>query len=143
VPLSCLSIFCWPLEGWAALESLIGGLQKRASIAAIGGPDEETETVLFKETYPFDDSHSDTLPGQSETSAQTATRVMRTDWKAKPRGNWPVAPFTGSARGDTPQADGSATRVNFDDWFYAIDERGCMVRAGGPFATAHVAYRKL
>jgi uncharacterized protein DUF3833 len=52
------------LTAWkvrAVPESLIGGLQKRASIAAIGILEEETETVLFTETYTFDDGHSDTL----------------------------------------------------------------------------------
>lgn len=39
-------------------------------------------------------------------------------------------------------------KLNFDDWFYAIDDRACIVRgsasrAGIPFATAHVTYRKL
>ena len=49
---------------------------------------------------------------------------------------------------ETPQADDSVLKLNFDDWFYRIDERGCIVRgtagrAGIRFATAHVAYRKL
>jgi hypothetical protein len=49
---------------------------------------------------------------------------------------------------DVPQADGKSTRLNFDDWFYAIDGHACIVRgsagrAGIPFATAHVTYRKL
>lgn len=49
---------------------------------------------------------------------------------------------------DTPQAGGKSFKLNFDDWFYAIDERVCIVRgstgrAGIPFATAHVTYRKL
>ena len=43
---------------------------------------------------------------------------------------------------------GSTTKLNFDDWFYAIEGRACIVRgssgrAGIPFATAHVTYRKL
>jgi hypothetical protein len=49
---------------------------------------------------------------------------------------------------DVPHADGKSTKLNFDDWFYAIDGRACFVRgsagrAGIPFATAHVTYRKL
>ncbi|WP_338025256.1 DUF3833 family protein [Bradyrhizobium yuanmingense] len=49
---------------------------------------------------------------------------------------------------DTPQGDGKSFKLNFDDWFYAIDDRACIVRgsagrAGIPFATAHVTYRKL
>ena len=46
------------------------------------------------------------------------------------------------------QGDGKSFKLNFDDWFYAIDDRACIVRdsagrAGIPFATAHVTYRKL
>ena len=49
---------------------------------------------------------------------------------------------------DAPQADGEKTNLNFDDWFYRIDERTCIVRrsagrAGLPFVTAHVTYRKV
>lgn len=49
---------------------------------------------------------------------------------------------------DTPQADGTSSKLNFDDWFYRIDADACIVRgtagrAGLPFATAHVTYRKL
>lgn len=29
---------------------------------------------------------------------------------------------------DTPQGDGKSTKLNFDDWFYAIDDRACIVR---------------
>ena len=42
--------FVGRLEGWAALESLVGGLQKRATITAVGSFEEETDTVLFTET---------------------------------------------------------------------------------------------
>lgn len=49
---------------------------------------------------------------------------------------------------ETQQAGGKSFKLNFDDWFYAIDDRACIVcgsagRAGIPFATAHVTYRKL
>ena len=49
------------LEGWAVLESLIGGLLKRASIKAHGEWEAGTQTVLFTETYTFDDGQADTL----------------------------------------------------------------------------------
>src|SRR4051812_12032833 len=48
-------------EGWAVMESLIGGLQRRATITAHGKLEEDTDAVLFTETYQFDDGHSDTL----------------------------------------------------------------------------------
>lgn len=53
--------FVGRLEGWAVVESLVGGLMKRASISAHGELDADTDTVVFTETYTFDDGHSDTL----------------------------------------------------------------------------------
>jgi hypothetical protein len=49
---------------------------------------------------------------------------------------------------DVPQADGSKARLNFDDWFFRIDERACIVRGSAGrvrlrFVTAHVTYRTL
>lgn len=43
------------------MENLIGGLTRRATIKAVVSMEEETATVLFTETYTFDDGHSDTL----------------------------------------------------------------------------------
>ncbi|WP_456668376.1 DUF3833 family protein [Bradyrhizobium sp. USDA 3240] len=45
----------------AVVESLVGGLLKRATIAAHGEFESDTKIVLFTETYTFDDGHSDTL----------------------------------------------------------------------------------
>ena len=58
-----------------------------------------------------------------------------------------VAPSTGVIPA-TPRKDGSVIKLNFDDWFYMVDDRGCVVRGtlgrlGLPFAVAHVSYRKL
>lgn len=53
--------FVGRLEGWAVLESLVGGLLKRATIAGHGELDADTNTVVFIETYTFDDGHTDTL----------------------------------------------------------------------------------
>jgi len=53
--------FVGRIEGWAVVESLVGGLLKRATIAAHGEFESDTQIVLFTETYTFDDGHSDTL----------------------------------------------------------------------------------
>src|SRR4051794_23720808 len=53
--------FVGRLEGWAVVESLAGGLLKRASVTAHGELGAATDTVVFTETYTFDDGHSDTL----------------------------------------------------------------------------------
>jgi hypothetical protein len=39
------------------LESLIGSLQKRATIKAEGSWNEQTQIMSFTETYSFDESH--------------------------------------------------------------------------------------
>jgi hypothetical protein len=46
---------------------------------------------------------------------------------------------------ETPQKNGEPVVLNFDDWFYLIDDRVCLVRGtagrlGLPFAIAHVTY---
>lgn len=61
--------------------------------------------------------------------------------------NRPAAPFTGNIRA-VRLRNGSRIKLNFDDWFYRIDENACIVRGSAgradiPFATAHVTYRKL
>ena len=130
------------------LESLVGGLQKRATITAEGRWDEEKQAVGFVETYRFDDGHEDTLqwtihrlgPGQYKGAE------ARLDGEAT--GEQAGCAFHWRYTRETPQADGKSAKLNFDDWFYRIDERACIVRgsagrAGLPFATAHVTYRKI
>jgi hypothetical protein len=136
------------LEGWGVLESPIGGLQRRSTIKAEGKWDEKAQAVHFTETYRFDDGHEDTLrwtirklgPGQY-SGAET-----RLDGEAK--GEQAGCAYNWRYTRDAPQADGSSSKLNFDDWFYRIDDYACIVRgtagrAGMPFATAHVTYRKI
>lgn len=53
------------------VESLVGGLLKRAAITAHGELDSDTGTVIFIETYTFGDGHSDTLRWTIETIDKT------------------------------------------------------------------------
>lgn len=140
--------FVGRLEGWAVVESLMGGLQKRASITAIGTLEEGTDTVLFTETYTFDDGHSDTLHWAIRKIGDGRYIGHENRLEGEASGEQCGCAFHWKYTRDTPQSDGSTTRLNFDDWFYAIDDRACIVRgsagrAGIPFATAHVTYRKL
>ncbi|MFC0242780.1 DUF3833 family protein [Rhodopseudomonas telluris] len=136
------------LEGWGVLESLIGGLQKRATITAEGKWDAATQAVHFTETYRFDDGHVDTLQWTIRKlgPGKYSGTEPRLDGEAS--GEQAGCAFHWQYTRETPQKDGSTTKLNFDDWFYRIDATGCMVRgsagrAGLPFATAHVTYRKL
>jgi len=140
--------FVGRLEGWAVFESLVGGLQKRARISAHGILDVDTGAVLFVETYEFDDGHSDTLHWTIRKLGSGSYSGLENRLEGEAQGEQAGCAFHWRYTRDTPQADGSTTKLNYDDWFYAIDERACMVRgsagrAGLPFATAHVAYRKI
>ncbi len=140
--------FVGRLEGCGVIESLVGNLQKRASITAVGTFEEETETVLFTETYTFDDGHSDTLHWTIRKTDTGRYTGHENKVEGSAEGEQAGCAFRWRYTRDTPQRDGSTTKLNFEDWFYAISERSCMVRgsagrAGLPFATAHVAYFKL
>jgi hypothetical protein len=140
--------FSGHLEGWAVLESLVGGLQRRATITAEGSWDEATQTVLFTETYTFDDGHIDMLKWAIRKEAPGKYRGTESLLEGKAEGEQAGCAFHWKYSRNTPQADGSSSKLNFDDWFYRIDANACMVRgtagrAGLPFATAHVTYRKI
>ena len=140
--------FVGKLEGWAVFESLVGGLQKRATISAMGEWDIASQAVAFTETYTFDDGHSDTLNWiiRKVAAGRYTGREPLLDGEAY--GEQAGCAFHWKYRRDAPQADGTTTKLNFDDWFYLIDERACIVRgsagrAGLPFATGHVTYRRI
>jgi hypothetical protein len=140
--------FAGQLEGWAVIESPIGGLQKRASIKASGRIDQETGAILFTETYTFDDGHSDTLHWTIRKSGPGDYVGIENRLDGEAFGEQAGCAFHWKYTRETPQPNGKSTKLNFDDWFYAIDEHACIVRgssgrAGLPFATAHVTYRKL
>lgn len=137
--------FVGQLDGWAIFESLIGGLQQRAVITASGRMEDETGTILFTETYAFDNGHSDTLHWRIRKVGPGRYSGSENRLEGEAVGEQAGCAFHWRYSRDTPQADGSTTKLNFDDWFYAIDDRACMVRgsagrAGIPFGTAHVTY---
>lgn len=140
--------FAGKLEGWGVFENLIGGLQKRATIIAEGKWDQVTQSIEFVETYTFDDGHTDTLRWIIRRTApgQYSGTENRVDGSAA--GEQAGCAFHWKYTRDIPQADGKSSKLNFDDWFYRIDDRACIVRgsagrAGLPFSTAHVTYLKL
>lgn len=136
------------LEGWAVLESLTGTLQKRASITAQGQWDASTQTVHLTETYRFDDGHVDTLDWKIRKVASGQYSGLEPRLEGEARGSQAGFAYNWTYTRETPQPDGSSSKLNFDDWFYLIDEKVCIVRgsagrAGLPFVTAHVTYRKI
>jgi hypothetical protein len=140
--------FVGRLEGWAVFESLVGGLQKRATISAVGEWDIARQAVTFTETYTFDDGHRDTLNWIIRRGADGKYTGDETLLDGEANGEQVGCAFHWKYTRDTPQSGGKKTKLNFDDWFYRIDERVCIVRgsagrAGLPFATGHVTYRKV
>ena len=140
--------FVGRLEGWAVVESLIGGLQQRATISSHGEFESDTQTVLFTESYTFDDGHSDTLHWTIRKGDEGKYTGLENRLEGEAIGAQAGCAFHWKYTRDTPQMGGRSIKLNFDDWFYAIDERACIVRgsagrAGIPFATAHVTYLKL
>lgn len=134
------------LEGWGVLEGPLGGLQKRYTVQAEGVWD--GGVLAFTETWTFEDGHVDTLRwrirplGEGRYSGEEA----RLDGEAE--GEAAGFAFHWRYSRDTPQPDGKSIKLNFDDWFWRVDERVMVVkgkagRLGVPFASAHVTYRKV
>ena len=140
--------FVGRLDGWAVMESLIGGLQKRATISAKGEWDIAEQAVAFTETYTFDDGHVDTLRWMIRKDGEGRYSGTEPLLESRAVGEQAGCAFHWKYTRDVPQSDGKEMKLNFDDWFYRIDDRVCIVRgsagrAGLPFATAHVTYRKV
>lgn len=134
-----------PLEGWGLLERLTGGLQQRFTVRADRFDGAE---LSFTETWTFDDGHVDTLRWRIRPlgDGRYVGAEDRLDGQAE--GDQAGCAFHWRYSRDVPQKDGSSTKLNFNDWFYRIDDRVVMVkgtagRLGVPFGTAHVLYRRL
>lgn len=136
------------LEGWAVLEGPLGGLERRASIKAEGSHEKSSGVTRFREVWTFDDGQIDILNwlirslGENRYSGQEGTL----DGEAE--GECAGCAFHWVYTREVPGKDGSSTKLNFDDWFFRIDETGVVVkgsagRLGIPFATARVTYRKI
>ncbi len=97
------------------LESRIGGLQKRATIAAEGRWDEEKQAVHFVETYRFDDGHEDTLQWTIHPLGPGKYKGSETRLDGEAAGEQAGCAFNWRYTRDTPQTDGKSVKLNFDD----------------------------
>lgn len=135
------------LQGWGLVESLMGGLQKRFTVEARGAWDEAQQVVSFTETWTFDNGRSDTLDWKIRKLGPRRYSGTETRIEGEAEGEQSGCAFHWAYSRDTPQDDGKSMLLNFNDWFYLIDEQVAMVRgsagrAGLPFAIAHVTYRR-
>lgn len=134
------------LIGWGVLEGPLGGLNARYTIEAIGVP--VAEGVDFTETWTFDYGLVETLRWKIRKTAPGKYVGTEPKVDGEARGEAAGCAFHWSYTRDTPQQNGKEVRLNFDDWFYLIDEKVCIVRGsagrlGLPFAIAHVTYQKI
>ncbi|RAI43720.1 DUF3833 family protein [Rhodoplanes roseus] len=135
------------LEGWAVLESPLGGLSQRASVTAEGCFDDATATLHFHETWTFDDGHTDTLRWRIRRTGPGHYTGSEDRLEGEAEGEQAGFAFHWRYTRDVPQKDGGSTKLNFDDWFWRIDDEAVIVkgtagRLGLPFASAHVTYRR-
>ena len=138
------------LEGWGVVERVTGGLQQRFTVKARGTWDEAAHVLRFTETWTFDDGRQDTLTWRIAklASGRYSGQESRLDGEAE--GECAGCAFHWRYTRNTPQSGGDdkSMVLNFNDWFYRIDERVVMVRgsagrAGIPFSILHATYRKV
>ncbi len=136
------------LEGWGIIESALGNLQKRCTISAEGTLDATSGVVSFSEIWRFDDGHTDRIAWQIRKIGEGRYAGREPSVANEAEGEQAGFAFRWRYTRDTPQGDGSSLTLNFDDWFYRIDERVCIVRGsagrlGLPFLSVFVTYRRL
>lgn len=134
------------LEGWGIMERLTGGLQQRFTVQARGVFD--GDALGFTETWTFDDGHVDTLNWRIQPMGDGVYIGEEDRLDGEADGDQSGCAFHWRYTRSVPQKDGSAIKLNFNDWFYCIDDKTVMVkgtagRLSVPFATAHVLYRRL
>ena len=134
------------LEGWGVLESALGALKSRYTIKAKGVS--VPEGVDFTETWTFDNGLVETLSWKIRKTNDGKYVGTEPKVDGEARGEQAGFAFHWHYTRETPQQGSEPVTLNFDDWFYLVDERTCIVRGsagrlGLPFAIAHVTYRKV
>lgn len=136
------------LEGWGLVERLTGGLQQRFTVKAHGELDRPARILRFSETWTFDDGRTDVLNWRIhvQDDGQYSGEEPRVEGRAQ--GQSSGCAFQWRYSRETPLSDGKSMLLNFNDWFYRIDEKVVMVRgsagrAGVPFSILHATYRRL
>jgi hypothetical protein len=142
------TFFAGSLRGWGLLESLLGGLQKRFVVQAQGEWDRGTQIVSFTETWTFDNGRSDTLQWKIRKLGPGRYSGHEARIEGEAKGEQAGYAFHWAYSRNTPQDDGKTALLNFDDWFYRIDDQVAIVsasagRAGIPFSIVHATYRKM
>lgn len=127
------------------MKSPLGALKSRYTIEASGVA--VPDGVDFTETWSFDNGLVETLRWNIRKTepGKYSGREPKVDGEAQ--GEQAGCAFHWSYTRETQQQGSDPVTLNFDDWFYLIDKRVCVVRGsagrlGLPFAIAHVTYQK-
>jgi hypothetical protein len=136
------------LEGWGVVERLTGGLQQRFTVKAHGEWDQTNRLLAFTETWTFDDGRKDTLAWRITPRGDRRYVGDETKLEGQAEGVQAGCAFNWRYSRDTPLGDGKSMLLNFNDWFYRIDDRVVMIRgsagrAGIPFSILHATYRRV
>jgi hypothetical protein len=139
--------FAGQVEGWVIVENLLGGLRSRATILGTGTWDEAGSCLTFIETYTFDDGEKDTYCWRIRKIGEGCYRGTEPRLKGEAEGEQAGSAFHWKYTRDTPQTGTKSIVLHFDDWFHAIDEGTCIVRARIgrfrlPFGRAFVTYSR-
>ena len=120
--------FVGRLEGWAVLEGPLGGLQRRASIKAQGSFDASSRVTSFTETWTFDDGQVDTLRWSIQGLDDGRYSGTEPTLEGEAEGERAGCAFHWTYTRNVPGKDGDQTKLDFNDWFFRIDETGVIVK---------------
>lgn len=137
--------FVGRFAGWGVMETPLGRLQKRYVVDAYGVL--EGDTIVFQETWRFDDGHADALHWRITRTGDGEYEGREPHLDGVAEGEVDGFGFRWRYTRETPQPDGKTLKLKFDDWFWRIDDqvmvaRGTAGRLGLPFAVAHVTYQR-
>lgn len=135
------------LRGWGIVELMIGNHVRRFTVEASGSWDEDRHLLWLDETWRFDDGHIDRICWRIRRDAADLYVGHEDRLNGEAQGEKAGAAFHWRYTRDVPQKNGQSVTLDFDDWFWQIDDRTVMVkgtagRFGLPFATAHLTYQK-
>lgn len=136
------------LEGWGIIESLTGGLQRRHTVKAAGVWNSGANLLTLTENWLFDDGHTDTLAWSIKKAGEGCYSGTEPRVSGTAEGEQSGCAFRWTYTRDTRAGGGKSFVLNFEDWFYLIEEKVAMVRGsagrlGIPFATGHICYRRV
>lgn len=102
----------------------------------------------FRETWRFDDGRSDTLAWKIRHVGNARYTGTEQRLSGEAEGEQQGCAFHWQYSRDTPLGDDKSMLLDYNDWFYRIDERvvtvrGSAGRAGLPFVILHATYRRI